>query len=146
MRICSDKQHFLHTANPTNLTIRTDVLVNRVLFDSNKKCIGIEFYDMAIKTNTIYQVKVNNDVILSAGSIGTPQILMLSGVGPSDQLGTFGITVISDLSGVGSNLQEDLYLTAAVMSKQYVDHQPCIWSTRCSYFLAFQLVFQGIWW
>ena len=68
-------------------------------------------------------MKVNNDVIFSAGSIGTPQILMLSGVGPSDELGTFGITVISDLSGVGSNLQDDLYMTAAFMSKQYVDRQ-----------------------
>ena len=115
---------YIQLANPTNLTIRTDVLVNRVLFDSNKKCIGIEFYDMAIKTNTIYQVKVNNDVILSAGSIGTPQILMLSGVGPSDELGALGITVISDLPGVGSNLQDDLYVTAAFMSKQYVDPQP----------------------
>ena len=115
---------YIQLANPTNLTIRTDVLVNRVLFDSSKKCIGVEFYDMAIKTNVTYQVKVNNDVILSTGSIGTPQILMLSGVGPSDELGTFGITVISDLPGVGSNLQDDLYVTAAFMSKQYVDPQP----------------------
>ena len=115
---------YIQLANPTNLTIRTDVLVNRVLFDSSKKCIGVEFYDMAIKTNVTYQVKVNNDVILSAGSISTPQILMLSGVGPSDELGALGITVISDLSGVGSNLQDDLFVTAAFMSKQYVDPQP----------------------
>ena len=100
------------------------MLVNRVLFDSNKKCIGVEFYDMAITTNVTYQVNVNKDVILSAGSIGTPQILMLSGVGPSAELSALGITVISDLPGVGSNLQDDLYVTAAFMSKQYVDPQP----------------------
>ena len=115
---------YIQLANPTNLTIRTDVLVNRVLFDSNKKCIGVEFYDMAIKTNVTYQVYVNKDVILSSGSISTPQILMLSGVGPSADLTALGITVISDLPGVGSNFQDDLFVTAAFMSKQYVDPQP----------------------
>ena len=115
---------YIQLADPTKLTIRTDVLVNRVLFDSNKKCTSVEFYDMAIKTNVTYQVNVNKDVILSAGSISTPQILMLSGVGPSAELSALGITVISDLPGVGSNLQDDLYVTAAFMSKQYVDPQP----------------------
>ena len=115
---------YIQLASPTNLTIRTDVLVNRVLFDSNKKCIGVEFYDMAIKTNVTYQVYVNKDVILSSGSISTPQILMLSGVGPSADLTALGIPVISDLPGVGSNFQDDLFVTAAFMSKQYVDPQP----------------------
>ena len=115
---------YIQLVTPPNITIRSNVLVNRALFDSNKKCIGVEFYDMAITSNVTYQVNVNKDVILSAGSIGTPQILMLSGVGPSAELTALGITVISDLPGVGSNLQDDLFVTAAFKSKQYVDPQP----------------------
>ena len=115
---------YIQQAHVTNLTVCTDVLVNRVLFDDCQKCTGVEFYDMTLQCNVLYQVNVKNDVILSAGSIGTPQILMLSGIGPRMHLEGFGIKVISDLPGVGQNLQDDLFVTAAFMSKQPVDPQP----------------------
>ena len=115
---------YIQQAHVANLTVRTDVLVSQLLFDQNKKCIGVQFYDMTFGPGVIFEVPVNRDVILSAGSIGTPQILMLSGIGPRTHLESFGIEVVSDLPGVGENLQDDLFVTAAFMSKQPVDPQP----------------------
>lgn len=114
---------YIQLAHHTNLTIRTDVLVSRLLFDQSKKCYGVQFYDMMFP-GVMYELYVNLDVILSAGSIGTPQILMLSGVGSAAHLESFGIKVVSDLPGVGQNLQDDLYVTASFISKQPVDPQP----------------------
>ena len=115
---------YIQQAHITNLTVRSDVLVNRVLFDDNNKCTGVEFYDMTLQCNTVFHVDVKKDVILSAGSIGTPQILMLSGIGPCKHLEEVGIKVISDLPGVGQNLQDDLFVTAAFKSKKPIDPQP----------------------
>ena len=115
---------YIQHADLTNLTVRSDVLVSRLLFNESKKCIGVEFYDMLLKFNVVYRLKVNKGVILSAGVIGTPQILMLSGIGPRQHLEEHGIEVISDLQGVGQNLQDDLFVSAGFKSKKIVDPQP----------------------
>ncbi|MCH8870216.1 MAG: mycofactocin system GMC family oxidoreductase MftG [Chloroflexi bacterium] len=83
-----------------NLTIRADVLVHRVLFDG-KRAVAIE----AESDGEVFRVEAG-EVILSGGAINSPQLLMLSGVGPTEHLGSVGIDVVHDSPGVGENLRD----------------------------------------
>ncbi len=85
-----------------NLTIITDTHVQRVTFDG-RRASGVIFKDSAGKITT---ATARKEVILSAGAIGSPHLLMLSGIGPADHLRAMGIDVLNDLSGVGQNLNE----------------------------------------
>ena len=88
-----------------NLKLETGVLVERVLFEG-RRAVGIAYrQDGALKT-----ARARGEVILSAGAIGSPQILMLSGVGPAQDLSAKGIPIVLDKSGVGGNLQDHLQL------------------------------------
>jgi choline dehydrogenase len=87
----------------TNLRLETGVLVEKVLFDG-RRAVGVRFRQHG---RTI-DVRAKGEVILSAGSIGSPQILQLSGVGPAGRLGELGIATIADKPGVGGNLQDHL--------------------------------------
>ena len=69
-----------------------------------KKAIGVNYY---LKDKLI-TVKANREVILSAGSIGSPHILQVSGIGDSSKLKSHGIEVIHELKGIGKNLQDHL--------------------------------------
>jgi choline dehydrogenase len=88
-----------------NLTVRTGAHVTRLLFDKNK-VIGVEF----VRDGKTEQTRVNREVLLSGGSINSPQTLMLSGVGPADHLRAMDIPVIADLPGVGQNLMDHLLI------------------------------------
>jgi choline dehydrogenase len=90
----------LHRAN---LRLETGVLVERVLFDG-KRAVGVRFRQHGRTIN----VRAKGEVILCAGSVGSPQILQLSGVGPAEWLGELGIATVADRSGVGRNLQDHL--------------------------------------
>ena len=85
-----------------NLTILTKVLVCKLILE-NKKATGVSFIDNKDK---VFNVKSKKEVILSAGAVGTPHILMLSGIGPKDHLNSMGINLKADLPGVGQNLQD----------------------------------------
>ena len=101
---------------PDKLKVELDALVSRVLFDEQNRAIGVEY----IKGARLYrasrkpspepgqtrQVYVSREVILCGGAYNTPQVLMLSGVGPKEHLEKFGIQCRVDLPGVGSNLQD----------------------------------------
>lgn len=84
----------------TNLTIEPNSLVHKVLV-KNSRAIGVEVE----QKGEIFKV-YGNDTILSAGPIGSPHILLLSGIGPSDQLSKFDIPVIANIPGVGNNLRD----------------------------------------
>ena len=87
-----------------NLTIRANVSVKRILFDrsgSKPKATGIE----AVSDGEEFVVE-GEEIILSAGAIGSPHILMLSGVGPKDHLEEHDIDVVLDSPGVGQNLRD----------------------------------------
>jgi len=86
-----------------NLNIFSNSFVEKIMFDG-KKAIGIE---VKIK-NKIEKVYAKKELILSGGSINSPQLLMLSGIGDVNHLKEKGITVVSDLKGVGKNLQDHL--------------------------------------
>ena len=90
-----------------NLTIRPNCLVHRLVFDGNR-VVGIEVESGGEK----FTAEADN-FILSAGPVGSPHILMLSGVGPADHIQSHGIPVVHDLPGVGQNLRDhpNVYVT-----------------------------------
>jgi len=101
---CSTANAYLRPAMARkNLTVITHALVHKVLL-AGKKAVGIR-YERKGKT---FDVAVNKEVILSAGPIGSPHILQLSGIGPKAMLDEAGIEVKHDLPGVGENLQDHL--------------------------------------
>ena len=85
-----------------NLTILSESHVNKIIF-KNKIAVGVEFYDKQKNKILAYASK---EIILSAGAIGTPHILMLSGIGPEKQLKKLNIDVVNNSPGVGSNLND----------------------------------------
>ncbi|MFT5704184.1 MAG: choline dehydrogenase [Shewanella sp.] len=87
----------------SNLTVITHALVHKVLFEG-KKAVGVRFE----RKGKHVEVHANKEVVLSAGSIGSPHILQLSGIGATDTLAKAGIEQIHELPGVGENLQDHL--------------------------------------
>ena len=83
-----------------NLTVKANVVVRRILFEG-KKAVGVEVES----GGEVFQVE-SDQIVLSAGSMASPQILMLSGVGPADHLREMGIPVVHELPGVGQNLRD----------------------------------------
>jgi choline dehydrogenase len=82
-----------------NLTVKANLLAKRVLF-KGKKATGVE-----VESGEEVFLAEGEEIIISAGAIASPQLLMLSGVGPADQLNRLGIEVIHHLPGVGQNLK-----------------------------------------
>lgn len=87
-----------------NLRLETGVLVEQVMFDG-LRASGVRFRH---KDGQAAEARCRGEVILSAGSIGSTQILQLSGVGPADDLGEHGVAVTAHRPGVGRNLQDHL--------------------------------------
>ncbi len=101
---------------PDRLTIELDALATRVLFDGDNRAIGVEY----LKGARLYQAQAqpsvgaaesrrataSSEVILAGGAFNTPQLLMLSGIGPREELKKHGIALRVDLPGVGTNLQD----------------------------------------
>ncbi|CAE6447695.1 unnamed protein product [Rhizoctonia solani] len=86
-----------------NLTVATNAQVTKILFEG-KRAVGVEF--SRDKDAPRYRSKVRKEVILSAGAVHTPHILMNSGIGPADELNKHDIHIIQDLSGVGDHLMD----------------------------------------
>ena len=98
----SSARAYLHPAlKRKNLATETNVQVNKILFEG-KKAVGVEYS----KKGKTFSVKANAEIILSAGAINSPQILMNSGIGDSSELNKHGINVLHELKGVGKNLQD----------------------------------------
>ncbi|RWQ26203.1 GMC family oxidoreductase N-terminal domain-containing protein [Mesorhizobium sp.] len=90
-----------------NLTVRTDVLVTRIVIEKGR-AVGVEIVDRPGGEKKI--LRAEREVIVSSGAIGSPKLLMQSGIGPADHLKSVGVTPVHDLPGVGSNLQDHLDL------------------------------------
>ena len=86
-----------------NLTLITNIQVSKIIIE-NSSAIGVEIKNK----DKLEKIFAEKEVLLSAGAINSPQILMLSGVGPEEELKNHGINVISALNGVGENLQDHL--------------------------------------
>lgn len=118
---------------PRNLLIKKESLCTKVLFDDQDKtkAIGIEFLEgaHAYKADVLNQSKAKSsyvkkkafaakEVILAGGAFSTPQIMMLSGLGPADELQRMGISVIRNMPGVGKNLQDRYEVTVVSELKE----------------------------
>ena len=113
-RRCSAAVGYLRPVKDrANLTVTTQALVRRVLFEG-KRAVGIE-YDVDGQTRI---ARAKGEIVLSSGTIGSPQILQLSGVGPGVLLGEFGIPVVHEAPGVGENLQDHLQIRAVYKTNQ----------------------------
>ena len=88
-----------------NLELRSGCLITRVLFEG-KRAVGVEYEQDGV----VKSVRASREVILSGGTISSPQILMLSGIGPAEHLKQVGIEPLVDLPGVGRNLVEHPFL------------------------------------
>jgi choline dehydrogenase len=98
----STARAYLHPAKARpNLTIETGALTCRVLIERGK-AVGVEH----LRGGQLSRARANREVILSAGAYNSPQLLMLSGIGPADHLAAVGVKPIHDLPGVGENLSE----------------------------------------
>ncbi|WP_223475541.1 GMC family oxidoreductase [Oricola indica] len=84
-----------------NLTVETGCLVTRILFEGNR-AIGVEY----AQNGQIRTARADSEILVTSGAIGTPKIMMLSGIGPADDLRALGIDVVHDLPGVGENLTD----------------------------------------
>lgn len=86
-----------------NLALRTDLSVSRILVESGR-AVGVEVFENGRAT----ELRADREVIVAAGAIGSPKLLMLSGIGPAEHLRAYGIPVVHDLPGVGENLQDHM--------------------------------------
>ena len=98
-----------------NLTVRANVVVRRILFDG-KKAVGVEVES----GDEVYRVEADQ-IVLSAGAMASPQLLMLSGVGPAEHLREMGVEVVHELPGVGQNLRD--HPIVAVICQVRDDHE-----------------------
>jgi choline dehydrogenase len=99
---------YLHpAAGRPNLTVQTDALVTGVAIEAGR-AVGVRYLLRGVEETA----RAEGEVILAAGAIGSPQLLMLSGIGPADHLAEHGIGVVADSPGVGANLSDHPIVTA----------------------------------
>ncbi|AOK29690.1 MULTISPECIES: GMC family oxidoreductase [Burkholderia] len=100
---CSAARAYLlpHLGIRGNLHVRNGAQVLRIVFEG-RRAVGVE----CLQSGRRYTLRARREVLLCAGAFQSPQLLMLSGVGPGEQLRACGIPVLHDLPGVGENLQD----------------------------------------
>ena len=103
LRYSAAKGYLNPAKKRSNLKIITNAHVQRISFEG-KKASGIEYF----LGENLSKISANKEVILCAGSIGSPHILQVSGIGDGDKLSNIGIDLIKNLKGVGKNLQDHL--------------------------------------
>ena len=108
-RLNTSKAFLREAAKRSNLTVLTQAVVTKLKIDPvSKNCLGVEYIKDGIHSEALIQS--SGEVLLSAGAIGSVQILERSGIGSAARLNALGIPVITDLPGVGENLQDHLQL------------------------------------
>jgi choline dehydrogenase len=101
-RRCSTADAYLRPAlDRPNLTVRTDALVTKIVMESGR-AVGVRF----LSDGREETVSAQSEIILAGGAVNSPQLLMLSGIGPADHLRSLDIEVVADLPSVGTGLQD----------------------------------------
>ncbi|CAK4074347.1 choline dehydrogenase [Vibrio sp. 16] len=103
VRASTSNAYLRRALKRSNLTLIKGVVARKVILEG-KTAVGVEFQ----KSGKVVQCFAEKEVISSAGSIGSPQLLQLSGIGPKDVLNKAGVDLVHDLPGVGQNLQDHL--------------------------------------
>ena len=98
----------------SNLHVVLKATVHRLVVE-NQRVIGVEFVD---EHRQMTRINARREVVLSAGASNSPQILMLSGIGPASELERHGITCLHDLPGVGANLQDHVRVPVLMESRR----------------------------
>ncbi len=109
LRFSSAKAFLVPAKSRPNLTILTNTQVRRVVI-KDRRAVGVEVN----AGGSVRQISATREVVLCGGAINSPQLLMLSGVGPKQELEKHGIKVLHDLPGVGKNLQDHLDVTVMI--------------------------------
>ena len=112
-RFSAAKAYLTPNLGRKNLTVFTEAHTTRILFEG-RRATGVEFR----RAGRLEQIGANHEVLMAAGAFQTPQILMLSGVGPGAELAQLGIGVVHDLAGVGKNLHDHLDAVQVVVAPQ----------------------------
>lgn len=107
----SSESSFLREAfeQTTNLDVYKSTTAQKILFDSNKQANGVQVNSGGFS----YQIKATKEVIISAGAFRSPQLLMVSGIGPCDTLSRYNIPCLADRPGVGQNMWDHVLLGPA---------------------------------
>lgn len=93
----------------TNLKVFTLTMAKKINFDANKTAVSV-----VVESNLLsYTLGVNKEVIVSAGAFQSPQLLMVSGIGPAAQVQALGVPLVQDLPGVGQNMQDHIFFGPA---------------------------------
>ncbi len=98
-----------------NLTLKTGVLITRIIVEKGR-AKGVEY----LENGHLKQAYAESEVVLSAGAIGSPQILLLSGLGPAGELREAGVDPVQDLPEVGKNLQDHINIAFTAYTKEAV--------------------------
>ncbi|HET8744383.1 MAG TPA: GMC family oxidoreductase N-terminal domain-containing protein, partial [Ramlibacter sp.] len=115
-RFSAAKAYLAPNRQRANLQVITDAQATRVLLEG-RRAVGVVYRQGGQEK----VLRVRREVILSAGALQSPQLLMLSGIGPSEQLRRFGIEVVHDLPGVGRNLHDHLDATQIMDAPHLTD-------------------------
>ena len=119
-RLSSARAYLHPVTHRPNLTVTTRAQTTRILFEG-KRAVGVEFMHLGHRERAYAR-----EIICCGGSVNTPQLLQLSGVGNAGELRALGIAVVHDLPGVGENLQDHLEVYIQYACKQPVSLQPAL--------------------
>jgi choline dehydrogenase len=119
MRSSSSREYVKRVAPRQFLTIRTQATARRLTLEG-RKAVGVEYE----RSGAVHTARARQEVILCGGTIASPKLLMLSGIGPAAELREHGIDVVHDLPGVGENLHEHAYLMQRYVSTIHTFNKP----------------------
>ena len=120
-RVSTARAYLQPVRHRENLDIHTGCFVSRVKFEG-RRAVAVEYW----QGGTLRTARAAREVILCAGALGTPWLLMLSGVGDARALREFDIDVVVDRPGVGQNLQDHIDVGVKVTCTQPVSDTPCL--------------------
>ncbi|VEN52741.1 unnamed protein product [Callosobruchus maculatus] len=134
VRLSSARAYLRPNRNNPNLHVMLNSTATRILVKQtgNQKVVqGVEF----LYKGRPHTVKVRKEVVLAAGAINSPQILLLSGIGPKDELDKVGIKQVHDLPGVGKNLRNHVAFYMTFDLKKLKDYSDLDWANALDYIL-----------
>jgi len=133
---CSAAKAYIKPAlKRKNLTVFTEANVEEIIL-KNKKALGVQY----TRNGLSFTVKANKETIISAGAYNSPQLLIISGLGPQKHLKELGIDVVQDLPGVGQNLQDHVHAGVVMNCKKNIsldriEDKPIVFKNLANYLM-----------